>query len=180
MTSAEGKTGSHRGRPARLIGAVTCALVLVAVVLGAPSNGLAAPTPRCSTSSLRLDKVGESHFTSHRGLTFALRNVGAVACRLKGYPAVRLLGARAESMPTLVVHFGGPPHAVVLAPWGRGFFSVTFAVSGPCPAAVFAYGMRFVPPGALRRLGWYAGRFDLCGPGPALLRVSPVSFPRQF
>jgi hypothetical protein len=45
---------------------------------------------------------------------------------------------------------------------------------------VFAFGMRVVPPGATRRLVWYAGKFDLCGPGPAVLTVSPVAFPRQF
>lgn len=180
MTLANGKCGDGHRRPRVSLPALMCALMLGALVLVAPSSGLASSTPHCSASNLRLDRIGQNDFTSHRGWDFALRNVGTVTCQLKGYPAVRLLGRHAQSMPTRVVHFGGPAHTVILRPWHRGFFSVTFAVSGPCPAAVFAYGMRIVPPGALSRLVWYEGRFDLCGPGPALLSVSPVAFPRQF
>jgi hypothetical protein len=99
---------------------------------------------------------------------------------LKGFPAVRLLDANARAMPTRMGHFGGPAHNVVLAPFHRAFFSVTFAVSAPCSSAVFADGMAIVPPDASRRLVWFAGRFDLCGPAPALVNISPVAFPRQF
>lgn len=73
-----------------------------------------------------------------------------------------------------MIHFLGPAHDVVVGPWNRAFFTVTFAVSGPCPAAVFAYGMKVVPPGDAARLVHYAGKFDLCGPGPARLSISPV------
>lgn len=179
MTWTEGKVRNRRRRLGVSISVLVSAVVLATVVFAAPSSGLAS-TPRCATSNLRLDKVGENDFTSHRGWAFALRNVGTVTCYLKGYPGLRLLGRHARSMRTKVVHFAGPAHTVVLAPWHRAFFAVTFAVSGPCPAAVFAYGMRIVPPGASPRLVWYAGRFDLCGPGPAVLSVSPVAFPRQF
>lgn len=151
-----------------------------AVAFAAPSSGLASSTRPCSTSSLRLDKIGESDFTSHRGWIFALRNVGTATCRFKGYPAVRLLGRNAQPMSTTVSHFGGPPRTVVLSPWHRGFFAITFAVSGPCPSAVFAYGMRIVPPGASSPAVWYAGRFDLCGPAPASVSVSPVASRQQF
>jgi hypothetical protein len=159
---------------------VVIAVMVFTVGFAVPASGVAASTPACSTSNLRLDKIGENDFTSHRGWDFAVRNVGPRTCRLKGYPAVRLLDSKANGMPTRIVHFGGPAHTVVLVPWHRAFFSTTFAVSGPCPAAVFAYGMRFVPPGASSALVWYAGRFDLCGPGPAVVSVSPVAFPRQF
>jgi hypothetical protein len=160
--------------------ATACGLVIAAVGFVATSSGSTPAAPRCLTSNLRLDKVGVNDFTSHRGWAFALRNVGTATCQLKGFPAVRLLGSHAQLMPTTLKHFGGHPHTVTLAPWHRAFFSVTFAVSAPCPAAVFAFGMRVVPPGATRRLVWYAGKFDLCGPGPAVLTVSPVAFPRQF
>jgi Domain of unknown function (DUF4232) len=127
-----------------------------------------------------LDKIGEDNFTSHRGWIFALRNVGSRTCQLKGYPAVHLLDANARVMPTIIVHFGGPAHTVVLAAWQRAFFATSYAVSGPCPAAVFAYGMGITPPRASPRLVWYAGRFDLCGPAPAEVSVSPVAPTRQY
>jgi Domain of unknown function (DUF4232) len=159
---------------------VVIAVLVSTVGFAVPASGVAASTPACSTSSLRLDKIGENDFTSHRGWDFAVRNVGPRTCHLKGYPVVRLLDANANAMPTTIGHFGGPAHTVVLAPWHRAFFSITFAVSGPCQSAVFAYGMRIVPPGASSGLVWYAGRFDLCGPAPASVNVSPVAFPRQF
>lgn len=172
---------SKRQWRGRRLGVVTVAALLFgAVGLTVPAIGFATATPRCSTANLRLDKVGESDFTSHRGWIFAFRNVGTVTCKLKGYPAARLLDRGAHPMSTRTGHFGGPPRAVVLAPWHPAFFAVTFAVSGPCPAAVFAYGMRLAPPGGSSGLVWYAGRFDLCGPGPALLNISPVAFPAQF
>lgn len=176
----ERRPGSGERRLRSSAAAASCGLLLAAVGLAAPSFGFAASTPRCSTSNLRLDKVGESDFTSHRGLIFALRNVGPLTCHLKGFPGARLLGGRAQAMGTRVSHFGGRSRNVVMHPWHRAFFAITFAVSGPCPAAVFAYGMRITPPGASSRLVWYGGKFDLCGPGPALLDVSPVAFPAQF
>lgn len=172
----------HKHGRRRLIGrdGAVVAFIVCAVGFAVPASGVAAATPTCSPSHMRLDKIGESDFTSHRGLNFAVRNVTPQTCRLKGFPAVRLLDATARAMPTTISHFGGPAHPVVLAPWHRAFFSVTFAVSGPCPSAVFAYGMRFVPPGASSGLVWYEGKFDLCGPGPAVVSVSPFAFPREF
>ena len=174
MPSCEQERGCHR------VVVIVCVLALVVVALTMPAGGVAASVPICPTSNLRLDKIGENDYTSHRGWDFALRNVGSSTCHLKGYPSVGLLGATAQLLPTTIGHFGGPPHNVVLVPWQRAFFSVTFAVSAPCSAAVFAYGMAITPPMASPRLVWYAGRFDLCGPSPALVNVSPVAFPRQF
>jgi hypothetical protein len=160
--------------------AIICVLALLVVAFTVPASGVAAAVPICSTANLRLDKIGESDFTSHRGWNFALRNVGPRTCRLRGYPSVQLLSATAQPLPTDMGHFGGPAHNVVLAPWHRAFFSVTFAVSAPCSAAVFANGMAITPPTGAPRLVWYAGRFDLCGPSPALVNISPVAFPREF
>jgi hypothetical protein len=160
-----------------LAGAITWS----AIALTRPAAGLAATsTPTCAASKLRLDKIGEDDFTSHRGWIFALRNVGSDTCQLKGYPGVRLLNGQARPMPTRIIHFGGPAHAVVLAPWHRAYFATTYAVSGPCQSAVFAYGMGFGLPQASPNLVWYAGRFDLCGPAPANVSVSPVAAKRAF
>ena len=139
-----------------------------------------ASTPTCAASALRLDKIGENDYTSHRGWIFALRNVGSHTCQMKGYPAVHLLDANARVMPTTIAHLGGPARIVVLAPWQRAYFATVYAVSGPCSAAVFAYGMGITPPRTASRLVWYAGRFDLCGPGSAVVSISPVASTRQY
>jgi hypothetical protein len=169
-----------RTRSLALVLALASVFGSSAVAVGQSTKGRAAFTPTCGTSTLRLDKIGEDDYTSHRGWIFALRNVGSRTCQLKGYPAIRLLDANAHVMPTTIVHFGGPAHPVVLAPWRRAFFATVYAVSGPCSAAVFAYGMSITPPQAASRLVWYAGRFDLCGPGPAVVSISPVASTRQY
>lgn len=151
-----------------------------AVAVAHSIKGRAAVAPGCGASTLRLDKIGEDDYTSHRGWIFSLRNVGSRTCQIKGYAAIHLLDANARVMPTTVVHFGGPAHPVVLAPWQRAFFATVYAVSGPCSAAVSAYGMGITPPRAGASLVWYAGRFDLCGPSPAVVSVSPVSSTRQY
>lgn len=174
--------GGRRGRvrPPRLVLAVSWVLALAAVGLIAPASGLGSSAPRCSPSNLRLDKVGEQGFTSHRSWDLALRNVSSTTCQLNGFPRVRLLDSGARPELTTIIHHGGPPHSVVLHPWQRGFFSFTFAVSGPCMSAVFAYGVRVSPPSTTGRLVYYAGRFDLCGPAPAQVEVSPVTAQRPF
>jgi Protein of unknown function (DUF4232) len=160
--------------------AAIASLALAAVWLATPSSGFGASTPRCSTLNLRVDKVGEDDFTSHRSWDLALRNVGSTTCHLNGYPGVALLDSGARFMHTTVNHVAGPPHDVVLPPWHRAFFSFTFVTSGPCTQAVVAYGVQIVPPTALQRLVWYAGKFDLCGPAPARVSVSPVTATRPF
>ena len=160
--------------------AITAVVAWPAMALTRPTAGIAAAAaPTCATANLRLDKIGENDFTSHRGWIFALRNIGSRTCQLKGFPKVQLLNAHAQPKPNTVSHFRGPPHTVVLTPWHRAFFATVYAVSGPCPGAVFAYAMRFTLPRAKGpRLVWYAGRFDLCGPGSPVVQVSPVAAKR--
>lgn len=146
-----------------------------ALALVGTGGAAGAVTPVCKTANLRLDKIGENDFTSHRGWIFALRNVGSTTCKLRGFPKARLLGAGAQALPTVVSHLSGSVHTLVLKPWKRAKFGFVFAVSGPCPAAVFAYGVRFAPPGNSSGLVFYAGKFDLCGPAPAHVGVQPLS-----
>lgn len=161
---------------------VACALTPIA----APSIASGSGPPRCQPANLRLGFRGENNALSHRGLDFALRNVGPATCTLRGYVGVRLLDSTAHAMATHEYHFGGPStggpplHTVTLHPWHRAFFTMYFAVSGPCPAAVFAWGMGFTPPSASRGLVYYEGRFDLCGPGPASVGISPLRARPQF
>jgi hypothetical protein len=169
-----------RTRSLALVSVLTGVFGSSAVAFAHSTKVRAAFTPTCGTSILRLDKIGEDDYTSHRGWIFALRNSGSRTCQMRGYPAVHLLDANARVLPTTIVHFGGPAHPVVLAPWRRAFFATVYAVSGPCPAAVFAYGMGITPPRAASRLARYAGRFDLCGPAPAVVSISPISSTRQY
>src|SRR5438270_5477531 len=105
MTWLEGRWAARRARVSA-VSAVAVAGLLVGAGAAARSSGFAAATPRCLTSNLRLDKVGENDFTSHRGWIFALRNVGRVTCHLKGFPGARLLGVNAQPMSNSTVHFG--------------------------------------------------------------------------
>lgn len=161
---------------------VACALAVIA----APSFAFGSGPARCQSANLRLEFRGENTGLSHRGLDFALRNVGPATCALHGYVGLRLLDSTAHAMATDEYHFGGPGsggppvHTVTLHPWHRAFFTMYFAVSGPCPAAVFAWGMRFTPPSASHGLSYYEGRFDLCGPGPASVGISPLRARPQF
>jgi hypothetical protein len=160
---------------------LACALILAAVT-ALPSAALGSGPARCRTANLRVDFRNEDDALSHRGLNFALRNVGPTTCTLRGYVSLRLLDSGARAMATHEYHFGTPPavHTVTLHPWHRAFFTMYFAVSGPCPAAVYAWGMRFTPPAASAGLVYYEGRFDLCGPGPAQVGISPLRASPQF
>src|SRR5437763_13768970 len=96
---------NRMGRRRTLLLAAGGALVLAA--LATPSLGSSHPT--CASSSLRVDRVGATGFTSHRSWDLALRNVGSTTCSLNGFPAVRLLNIHARGTPTTVVHASGPP-----------------------------------------------------------------------
>ena len=160
--------------------AALAGLALVPSAPAARATAASAATAVCSTSNLRVDKIGEQGFTSHRAWAFALRNIGTGTCRLTGFPDARLLDRQARGISTRVSHFGGPARNVVLRPFGRSYFTLIYTVSGPCPRALFAYGVRIRPPGSSQRLVWYQGRFDVCGPAPAFVRVSPVTATRPF
>jgi hypothetical protein len=163
---------------------VVCACALVGIAVPSLASGSAAA--RCRTTNLRLEFRGEQAGLSHRGLNFALRNVGPSTCTLRGYVSLRLLDSTAHAMATHEYHFGGPGaggpaiHTITLHAWHRAFFTMYFAVGGPCPASVFAWGTRFTPPGASSGLVYYVGKFDLCGPGPARVGISPLRAVPQF
>jgi Protein of unknown function (DUF4232) len=160
---------------------LVAAATSVVLAIARPTVGMGATaSPICTSANLRLDKIGESDFTSHRGWIFAIRNIGQRSCRLTGYPNIRLYNAHARPMPTKIEHFGGPARSVRLNSFQRAYFATTYAVSGPCQSAVFADGMGFTKPQTGSQLVYYAGRFDLCGPAPADVSVSPVSARRKF
>jgi len=153
---------------------------VAALAAGLASADTAAVVRTCGGAGLRIDKIGANASTSHRTWDMALRNVSSSPCQIHGYPSIRLLDSGARPIATNVVHNLGPPHTVLLKPFQRGFFEFTYAVSAPCPAAVFAYGIRATPPHARTGVVWYQGKFDLCGPGPANVVVSPVLAHKPF
>jgi hypothetical protein len=147
-------------------------VILAALALASPALASSA-TPRCSTSSLRLDFVRGQGFTSHRAWDFALRNTGPTTCHLRGYPGVALLDSHARVEGPSVVRRSASVQTVVLSPWKRAFFTFVFTVAAPCPSGVHASGLQVFPPNARRALRWHQ-RFDVCaGSHPNVTPVRP-------
>jgi hypothetical protein len=167
----------HRLRWLTTVGLLTLvALVLLAVL--APHTQASGPPP-CPTATLRLDRVGGQGFTSHRQWDFAVRNVSAESCRLRGYPAASWLDARARVISGRVDHHasGSPLRTVLLQPWARAYFSFVFVTGAVCaPHRFSAYGLRISPPGSHGHLVYYAGPTDVCAPSrggpPSITAVS--------
>jgi hypothetical protein len=165
--------GSHR----RLLVVFGLCLVVALLLFVFSTRTDASSVGACSTGQLRLDAVGGQGFTSHREVDFALRNVGTRTCSLRGYPGASWLDRSAHQLSRHVDRASGRAvRTVVLAPFGRAFFSFVYVVAGPClPHRFIAYGLQFYPPGARRALRWYTGRTAVCAaPAGGNAQVSPV------
>jgi hypothetical protein len=128
----------------------------------------AAGTPVCAPSGLRLDKIGGQGFTSHREIAFALRNVTAQTCHLKGYPGVGLLDHNATLLSPSVTRVPGPKPTLVLHTWQRAFFNVVYVVGDPCiPHTITVFGLQVTPPANTGHLVYYLGSTSLCSPPSA-------------
>lgn len=162
---------------------LACLLVLaglVAVPLGADAaSRYATPPPlalpNCASSQLRLDRIGGQGFTGHREWDFALRNVTSHACKLSGFPGIKLLDKNAKPFGVSVVHHGSTAGLVVLHTWQRVKFAFVYTDKGPCiPHFFTAYGLRVTPPGTTGGLVFYAGSFGVCSFGhPTVSAVHP-------
>jgi Protein of unknown function (DUF4232) len=100
------------------------------------AGGSTAAAVACPAGGLRLAYAGVQGATGHLELTFALRNGSARPCRLRGYPAARLLGASGQMLPMRVSRGGGffsdarrPARAVVLAPGATARFGLSFVTN---------------------------------------------------
>jgi hypothetical protein len=164
---------ARRSRSVAMVSALALAAVLVLVVARAPwsaraATGRAAATPVCSPAHLRLDKIGGQGFTSHREIAFALRNVAAQTCHLKGYPGVGLLDHNATLLSPTVARRPGPKPMLVLHTWQRAFFNVVYVVGGPCiPHTITVYGLQVTPPADTGHLVYYLGPTSMCAPPAA-------------
>jgi hypothetical protein len=87
--------------------------------------------PQCTDSQLRISlgpRVSEA--TQQETYEFALRNDGASACKLRGFPSVVLLDAQGKSLPFVYRHKGdqmltaGAASTVVIAPGGTAYAAI--------------------------------------------------------
>ena len=128
----------------------------------------AAASPTCAPASLRLDATGGQGFTGHREIVFALRNVTAQTCHLKGFPGVGLLDQHATLLSPTVTRVPGPKPTITLHAWQRAFFRFVYVVGGPCiPHTLTVYGLQVTPPNDTGHLGYYLGRTSMCAPPDA-------------
>ena len=176
-TSLLGKRSA--GGWARLCVALVALCCVLAVVIARPSASFGSTTPRCSTSNLILEFVRQLGAAGTTGWDLSLRNGGSATCHLQGYPGVGLLDASARLIHVSVERssaFKGK--SVVLHPWQRAYFSLTFHMGGKqsaCTPRYFsAYGLQVIPPNSTQRLLYYHGRFDVCDPSFGRPSVYPV------
>jgi hypothetical protein len=162
-----------RSRSVAIVGVLALAVVL-ALLVASSARSARSGTPVCAPSSLRLDAIGGQGFTSHREIAFALRNVTAQTCHLKGYPGVGLLDHNAVLLSPKVKRVSGSTPTLVLHTWQRAFFNVVYTVGGPCvPHTLAVYGLQVIPPSDSGHLVYYLGPTSMCAPPGAT--VTPVS-----
>ena len=108
----------------------------------------------CAASQLRLALVRVLGATGHRSWDLAFSNVGSTSCSLRGYPSVELVGRSGRAIgPRVLRDRLFRTETVDLAPGQRAFFTLVYAIAGPCrPRSFNADGLAVIPPGAGRRL----------------------------
>lgn len=132
----------------------------------------------CTRAHLQLKFVDRQGATGHRYVDYALKNVGASSCSLRGYPDLVLLtrSDRAMHGTRATVHHDpvSPVRTVVIAPGKRAFFTFGWVDGGFCPGESFSfYGLRaFAPKDTMGFARPYA-RTPACGGSPMVSRVRP-------
>jgi hypothetical protein len=124
----------------------------VRVLPAAPAAS--ATWPLCTTGDVQIADQGTGAGLGHVGVLFTVHNVSATACRLSGYPGLRLLASNGNALPT-TVHDAATgtylfpavaPHRVALRPGGYAVFELEYGdnptgsqasepYSTACPAA---------------------------------------------
>jgi hypothetical protein len=138
-------------------------------------------TARCSGARLRLKFIDMQAATGHRYIDYALKNVGARDCSLRGYLGAVLLtksggllrGSRARVTRDPV----SPLRTVVIEPGKRAFFTFTWVDGGFCPGNAFTfYAVRVLPPQDVRGFVGRLGRTPACGRSARVSAVRPKLF----
>jgi hypothetical protein len=149
--------------------------------VSAPSTVAATSTTaiaRCTTVGLALRSNGGSAATGHALAVFELRNTTSTACRLAGYPGVKVLGPSgaaltdAQRVPGFILG-DAPATAVTVAAGQAAYFGVESANvcqggGDPVPSASLAV----TPPDETAALT-VAATINVC-PGASSVLVSPV------
>jgi hypothetical protein len=158
--------------------AIACGLALAIAHTAHAVAGRAVPL--CPTSQLHVSVVRVTGATSHRYWDLRLQNSGTSACRLEGYPGVGLLNRSGGLIPINVDRVRGfPVRSVTVPSGGRGYFTFTYVVGGPCGSRTFsAYGIQIIPPDQRTRLLVRRVAFDVCdvavGGHPGVYPVRPT------
>lgn len=150
---------------------------------------VAAPPPSgapCAAADLRLAVEGGDAGMGHRLTTLALRNAGAAACTVTGYPAVTLLddkgrpltSVRAVQAPGSYFAQGRAPTPVKIRPQQSAWFDLAWTViphedqgETVCPSART---VRVVAPGAAAPIDLPLA-FTPCGGQVEISPVRPVA-----
>ncbi len=108
-------------------------------------NGLAILRP-CASTVLKAVVTSDQHATLHRELRITLTNVGASACAIYGYPAVRLLDELKHPRIT-AESFSQTPRQFIIAPDGQAAFRLRVATGNGSISYVTAATLAIIPPG---------------------------------
>jgi len=153
---------------------------LAAVAIAAPTVQTAASSrtslPTCMASQLKGKELDSNGAAGTILFSVTLQNKGS-ACKLKGYPALRIKGAQ-RLLPTHVVHGGlsilnATPKLVKLTHLGKASVLISFSdvpvgSETSCPAGT---ALRVRPPGAS---GWLTVKVATSACGHGTLHESPV------
>ncbi len=147
-----------------LLGAILVAVFVAAAVSGCGSGK--ASTPRCTASQLRGRSLGGGAAVGTVLNTITLQNTGT-ACRLEGYPSLRVEGVHGL-LPIRVIHGGGmiipsitpaKPRLVKLAHLGMASLVISYedVPSGDQTSCPVGKAILLRPPGAT---GWLTVKLE--------------------
>jgi hypothetical protein len=138
----------------RLIPLVVAA-VLVPLTASATLRPTAPPIPGgramailrpCPSSQLHAVVSSDTGAMMHRELRITLTNVGARACAIDGYPAVRLLDAQKRAR-IAAESFSGSPRQFIIAPHQRAAFELRIATGDGTTNYLTIPFLGIIPPG---------------------------------
>ena len=153
----------------------------VAPLPPSPEPADPAQAPPCRGPQLKLEEAGGDAGMGNRVAIVEVRNLGAAACSLTGYPSASLVDdrgqalatVRTETAPGAYFRKGQAPSAVTLASGGRAWFDVAWNVvpheadgESVCPTATR---LRVTAPNDTSPV-WLDHRLTPCG---GLIRVTP-------
>jgi hypothetical protein len=181
LAACSGSAGHPAPAPPTTAAAPVSSTASTAPPVSSPST--VAPTSttavtRCTTAGLALRANGSSAATGHALAVFELRNTTSTACRLVGYPGVKVLGPSgaaltdAQRVPGFIL--GDAPATTVTVPAGQaayfGVESANVCQGGGDPVA--SASLAVTPPDETAALT-VSAIINVC-PGASSVLVSPV------